>query len=251
MRNAIAALTCGTATPPPKVAEIQKGIPLVDLPPASARAPESFGAILGIRQAADGKVLVNDAGRRQLKLLDSTLATSTAVLDSAPGSSNSYGPIRAPLIPFLGDSSLFLDWNAQTLVVLDEHGKIARGLALPMPRDFRSATSPATGVDAKGRLIFRAIRAARQRASAPGMEYPDSIAIVRADLEARRVDTITRFARPLMKVTTEKYSDGSSGIVYAVDPLQATDEWAVLANGAVAIVRGHDYHIDWIQPDGS
>jgi hypothetical protein len=255
VRNAIAALTCGTPTPnpipAPKVAAIQKTIPLVDLPAASVRAPESFGGIIGLRQMADGKVLVNDAGRRQLKLFDSTLATATTVLDSTPGSSNSYGPIRAPLLPFLGDSSLFVDWNAQTLVVLDERGKVARGFALPQLRDFRSATNPATGVDAKGRLVFRAIRAPQQRASAPGMEYPDSIAIVRADLDARRVDTITRFARPLMKITTEKYSDGSSGIVYAVDPLQPVDEWAVLSNGAVAIVRGHDYHIDWIQPDGS
>jgi hypothetical protein len=39
--------------------------------------------------------------------------------------------------------------------------------------------------------------------------------------------------------------------VYTADPLQAVDEWAVLANGAVAFVRGHDYHIDWIQSDGS
>jgi hypothetical protein len=39
--------------------------------------------------------------------------------------------------------------------------------------------------------------------------------------------------------------------VYTADPLRAVDEWAVLANGSVAFVRGHDYHIDWIQADGS
>ena len=251
VRNALAVLTCGQTAAAPKVAPIQKGIPLIDLPPATARATETFGAILGVRQAGDGKVLVNDAVRHQLKLFDSTLTTATVVLDSAPGFSNSYGPVGLPLIPFVGDSSLFVDWNAQTLVVLDERGHVARGLALPATRDFRSATNAGTGVDAKGRLVFRAIRAPTQRAAAPGMQYPDSIAIVRADLDQRRVDTVARFARPLMKVTTEKYSDGSSGQVYAIDPLQSVDEWAVLSNGAVAIVRGHDYHIDWIQPDGT
>ena len=29
------------------------------------------------------------------------------------------------------------------------------------------------------------------------------------------------------------------------------DDWAVLSDGSVAIVRGRDYHIDWINADGS
>ena len=31
----------------------------------------------------------------------------------------------------------------------------------------------------------------------------------------------------------------------------ARDDWAVLTDGSVAFVRGHDYHIDWIRPDGT
>ncbi len=251
VRNALAALTCGSVAAAPKVAPIQKGIPLIDLPPATTKATETFGAIVGVRQSADGKVLVNDAFRHQLKLFDSTLATSTAVLDSTQGSSNSYGPVGLPLMPFVGDSSLMVDWNAQTLLVVDGHGQIARGLALPSIRDFRSITSPGTGVDAKGRLVFRAMRTGVRGASSTSLDYPDSIAIVRADLDQRKTDTIARFARPLMTVSSEKYGDGSSSRIFAFDPLQAADEWAVLSNGAVAIVRGHDYHIDWIQPDGS
>jgi len=34
------------------------------------------------------------------------------------------------------------------------------------------------------------------------------------------------------------------------DPLPSVDEWAYLADGTVAIARGHDYHVDWILPDG-
>lgn len=256
IRGALSALGCSaptsTAVIAPKPASAQPGIRLVDLPAATTRAGETFGAILGIRQSADGRVLVNDAGRRQLKLFDSTLAVGTVVLDSAPGSSNSYGPRGAPLIPFVGDSSLFVDWNAQTLIVLDSRGLVARGLALPSGREFRSLTvAGGTGVDAKGRIVFRGMRESRHGSGPTGLEYTDSISIVRADLDLRRVDTIGRVARPLMKVTTEKYSDGSSGTVYAVDPLQPGDDWAVLSNGAIAVVRGHDYHIDWIQSDGT
>ena len=36
-----------------------------------------------------------------------------------------------------------------------------------------------------------------------------------------------------------------------VNPLPVVDEWAVLADGSVAIVRGRDYHVDWVHPDGT
>lgn len=251
VRTALAAFACEPPAPRPKVAALQKGIPLIDLPAATTRAAETFGAIVGVRQSRDGKVLVNDIFRHQLKLFDSTLTTSTTVLDSTQGSSISYGPVGLPLLPFLGDSSLMVDWNAQTLLVVDGHGQVARGLAMPSLQDFRSVTAPGTGIDAKGRLVFRAMRSTVRNSSPNGGEFSDSIAIVRSDLDQRKTDTIARFARPLISVTSEKYSDGSSGHVYAFDPLQSADEWAVLSNGAVAIVRGHDYHIDWIQPDGS
>ena len=36
-----------------------------------------------------------------------------------------------------------------------------------------------------------------------------------------------------------------------MDPIRTIDEWAVLADGSIAFVRGHDYHIDWIRPNGA
>ena len=35
------------------------------------------------------------------------------------------------------------------------------------------------------------------------------------------------------------------------DPLREIDEWTVLADGSLAIVRGHDYHVDFVRPDGT
>src|SRR5262249_36006781 len=37
----------------------------------------------------------------------------------------------------------------------------------------------------------------------------------------------------------------------ALDPLQSVDEFGVLSSGSIAFVRGHDYHIDWLQSDGA
>jgi hypothetical protein len=36
-----------------------------------------------------------------------------------------------------------------------------------------------------------------------------------------------------------------------INPFPRSDEWAILSDGSVAIVRVHDYHIDWVDPDGT
>src|SRR5215211_2062735 len=36
-----------------------------------------------------------------------------------------------------------------------------------------------------------------------------------------------------------------------INPLPTVDDWAVLSNGTVAIVRGQDYHVELINADGS
>jgi hypothetical protein len=36
-----------------------------------------------------------------------------------------------------------------------------------------------------------------------------------------------------------------------INPLPVVDAWAVLSDGTIAIVRGIDYHVDWVNPDGT
>ena len=54
-----------------------QNIPVVDLPPATAKTVHPLGAVLSVRQLARGQVLVDDAGNRRLAVFDSTLSTST------------------------------------------------------------------------------------------------------------------------------------------------------------------------------
>jgi hypothetical protein len=35
-----------------------------------------------------------------------------------------------------------------------------------------------------------------------------------------------------------------------INPFITSDEWAMLTDGSIAVVRSHDYHIDWLYPDG-
>jgi hypothetical protein len=47
-------------------------------------------------------------------------------------------------------------------------------------------------------------------------------------------------------------ADGSTSIVrFLAVPLPIQDDWAIMSDGTVAIVRGLDYHIDWVARDGA
>ena len=59
----------------------------------------------------DGRVLINDPGKRQVILLDTALTNPKIVVDSA-GGATMYGMGAGALIPFAGDSTLFVDRNA-------------------------------------------------------------------------------------------------------------------------------------------
>jgi hypothetical protein len=249
VRDAINAVTCAASLSQPSASPVSQGIPVVALPDASAKSSQTFGAILGIRQTADGTVLVDDAGRRQLKLLDASLANATIAMDSIAGSARSYGRRPVPLIPYLGDSTLLPDLASRTVSVLDAHGQVARSLALPTTMDI-GLLARGGAVDDRGRLIY--VGSPVMRPLSPGMPpaTSDSVPVLRADFGLRRTDTLGRIAQPLGK-TVAVSGDGSTTLsVWTIDPLRTIDNWAVLSDGSVALVRGHDYHIDWIPAAG-
>ena len=149
------------------------------MPDARSAAP--FGAIFGVRQLEGGKVLVNDGLHRQLIILDENLGTRTISIDSVSTGGQSYGPRASPLIPYLADSSLFVDGQSFTLLVINPKGEVTRVMSAPKPGDLSSLASSASGVDAKGNLVYRGrfVIAPNTTAPAPGGEYA-ALAITRA-----------------------------------------------------------------------
>jgi len=241
-----------------KPALAQPKVPVMALAPSSAKTLESFGAILGIRQLPSGALLVNDAGRRRLVLLDKSFAKSTVVIDSAAGATNSYGPRPAPLIAYLGDSSLFVDAASSSLLVIDPNGKVARVMAAPKPGDLRFLGGSQAYIDDKGRLLYRGVQMMRQRApQLPGakqapIQPPDSAPILRADFDTRQVDTVGRVKLSSgARMNMEQGPDGKLQLKMLVNPVQTIDDWAVLSDGTLAFVRGHDYHIDLLHTNGT
>jgi hypothetical protein len=79
----------------------------------------------------------------------------------------------------------------------------------------------------------------------------DSAVVVRADFDTRRADSVIAMALPVQK--QKQVPVGSSGSSYAnaANPVPAGDDWAMLSDGTIAVVRVGDYHIDFVRMDGT
>lgn len=229
---------------------------------ASALSVERLGAILGVRELPDGRVLVNDGARRRLLLMDTTLKNVAVVLDSLSDVANTYGTRPGALIPYRGDSTLFVDPVSYAIVVLDDNGRMARIRSVWRVEHIQYVMSSFgsygwPGIDARGRVVYRvAARPGPPRVRPPaGIPYlpiePDSAFVVAVDLDTRKADTLGTIRIPKTETRVRQTADRNFNFDQVVNPLPTTDEWAVLPNGSVALVRWRDYRIEYLHPDGS
>lgn len=240
----------------------QPPIKLINAPIATSSIP--LGTIVSVRELSDGRVLVNDVGAKRLVIFDSLLVDQELVYaDSSAGSSEFGTMLKATsLIGYLGDSTLYCDLATGSILVLDGAGRLARVIALPHPRDlnflaFDILYGPPQ-VDSLGRVTYRGAFpppaqgiSTIERTTLPVVRQADSAVIVRVDFEKRTTDTLAS-VKTQQVVTNRLESVGvRRTLITEIDPLAAGDQWTMLRDGTIAIVRGHDYHIDWIDSDGS
>jgi hypothetical protein len=247
-----------------------------------ATAPEILGSVSTTRALPGGRVLVNDIIGRRVLLFEKGLASFTVVADTTPATGNAYAGRAAGLIAYRGDSTLFVDPQSLSMLVIDPAGKIGRVISVPRPNEAQSLVGGNNGIpafDGTGRLVyresnFRFAGPGRAAAGRPGggaergrirvesdrgtgdrtpmvfPEFPDSSAIVRVELATRKLDTLTFIKVPRTRMASATDSSGRTMMTSVINPLPQVDDWAVLADGSVAVVRGLDYHVDWFKPDG-
>jgi hypothetical protein len=237
--------------------------PVRQLGPVTAVAKEPLGAVSSVRHLPDGRVLVNDIIGRRVMMFDSSLSTATVIADTTSATANAYGPRPGGLIAYAGDSTLFIDPASLSMLVIDPSGKIVRVMAAPRAGDVGFLVGGPfgnPGFDPKGRLVYRAPPnfagfRPQQRRSGNGLPQmptiPDSAALVRFDLAARKVDTVTFFKTPKFNLNVTQSPEGGIRVTSITNPLPQGDDWALLPDGTVALVRTKDYHVDWLNPDGT
>jgi hypothetical protein len=80
---------------------------------------------------------------------------------------------------------------------------------------------------------------------------PDSAAIVRADFDTRKVDTVAYIRIPKTSFATTTTPDGGTRLTARINPLPQGDDWALTKDGSIAIVRVLDYRVDYVKEDGT
>jgi hypothetical protein len=245
------------AAPLALVAAQAPAVRLINAPDASTQP--AFTNVTAVRQLPNGQLLVNDAGKRQLTLIDPAMAKISIVADSASGSANSYGTRPGAIIPYLADSTLFVDPAGLSMFVLGPNGGIARVASVPRSQDAGSLGSNSVGspgLDAHGRLVYRsnAFRMMPQGGAGghgPTMaEPPDSAPVVRIDMGTRKVDTVAFYKIPRIKLNMQQTEHGFTA-TSEINPMPIVDDWTVLSDGTIAFARGQDYHVDFVDADGT
>jgi hypothetical protein len=234
----------------------QQNVPIRQVAAPTAVTSEPLGLLLGVRPLADGRVIVNDGQRRRLLMFDASLARATVIADSAGSTGLRYGPNASPIVAHLGDSTLFLDRAAQAFIVLDAQGRQARLAALPKNQDLLWIGGSRASIDPAGRLVYRgAPKGNPTRDTGQTVminRLPESAPVVRASFETRTIDTAGHVKLPLLQENHRaRQPDGSARVTVVLFGLSWVDDWTMTSDGAIAILRGQDYHIDWIAVDGT
>jgi len=232
--------------------------PIRPLGAVHATTTDSLGMVNNVRALPGGRLLINDATSRRVLLVDSTFQTISIVADSTSSTANAYGPRSGSLIAFRGDSTLFVDAASLSMLVIDPAGKIGRVMSVPRSQDAMMLAAGGLGTGAyysNGYLVYRGMPGFQMRMGATGVptmpSIADTMAIVRVNLQSRAVDTGGFIKIPKTNTNMTRSDDGKISISIEVNPLPVVDDWVVTSAGDVALIRGKDYHIDWMSPDGT
>lgn len=147
-------------------------------------------------------------------------------------------------------------FESKAFIVIDPNGKMARPMAPVTAGDLLFGSRPWSGRAAsgeQGRVIFTGAvtRPQRKQGDPPVTDTRDTISIVRADFSSRTTDTIAFFSMPRIPDTVFGMTNGKPSATSRINAgLSGADEFAVLSYGTLAIVREHDYIVDWVAPDG-
>ena len=196
--------------------------------------PVDFTQIRGVRELADGRVLVSDRLDKGVVVADFTRGSIVPI--GRTGSGPAEYRLPTGLSPMPGDSTLLFDEGNQRQAVIGPDLKIHRTFTLLLP---------GIGVPLGARTVDRL---GRYYLQIPGWLNgvrggSDTIVVVRFDSRTQRVDTLAR-----IKGSTPRKNTMKPGLPYVLFAPQ--DVWNVTSDGRLAVVRSGDYHVEWRDVDG-
>jgi hypothetical protein len=207
----------------------------------SSVAPDSvprYSRVTSVRELSGGRVVVADAGLSRVDILSPALRFVAAA--ARPGE----GPLEYQssdwLVAAATDSTLVVDDMGASLLVLDASARaVGKRPIRRVTSGTRTLMAEVRGSDAAGRLYFTG-----QRPNATPGASRDSVPLLRWAPTTDVVDTVTWIRVPVPGLRRSE-TQPDSMIHVPADPWEWRDAWSVAPDGRVAVVRGHDYHLEW------
>ncbi len=225
------------------------------LPAPNATFEEPFSQVAGLRELSNGKVIVADGRDKIIAFVDFAAGSSTKIGREGSGPGEYGMPARVFLAP--NDETFVFDPLNTRYLVIGADGK-------PKTTFMVETAAPASGPGGgpgfrMGGMSMGTVSDARGRIYAEGAPITmgpngpvtaDSAAITRYDRGTKKMDTVA-FVRLPKNNSQVSGSQGNMSIrIGGSNPLAVRDIWTAFPDGRVAIVRGSDYHVDWVLPNG-
>lgn len=211
----------------------------VTLTTPDAEYPQPFSVISGIRPLRDGRLIVSDSKERTVQLVD--FAGS-----AKPIGRSGRGPgewlLPNGLAALRGDTTALWDAGNRRFLRIQPDGTPADNF-FPEKTNFGPfATLLPRGTDAGGNIYFEG---SPFLMNGPTPAPAESVAVMRFEPARGTVDTVA-FVRPAKDNAKVTVLAGGPGLTYgSANPLTPLDDWVVLSNGQVAVVRGIGYRVDF------
>ena len=210
---------------------------------------EPFSSVRALREEADGRVLVIDDIENRILRVDLREGTATVIRRQGNGPGEYTLPVG--LLALAADTTLAVDLTGggRALLIVARGASsdrlAARGIAPGAPLFYR----PDVQADARGTLYELVML------TAPEDRAGGHSGIRRLDRASGRQDTIGRVSqqgrspllRPMPTTSTANTAPRAAG---PPPPYATTDQWAVAADGRVAIVTVDPYRVVFIDPSG-
>lgn len=208
-------------------------VPTLQMTKPERVAPEPFSMIRGVRELADGRLLVSDWLEARLAVVD--LQRRSVSDRGRVGAGPTEFRLPGRLLPFRGDSTLLVDLGNSRMAVIDADGNIRRTF-----RPDAEAAMYTSAADNMGRLYYT-IPGWLARPPLPG----DTVELASYDPATSTQRVLARLQGSKPPLSNRSPTPRVPFVIFSPN-----DTWAVSPGGRVAVVRHTELRIDWIDGRG-